>query len=335
MKVSFFELKGWEQEILKNGLRKHKLNFDSEPLTEKNISKVKDADVISVFVYSEIDKKIFDKMKKIKLIITRSAGFDHIDLKECKRRKIVVLNIPRYGENTVAEHTFALILALSRKVHESHLRRLNHDFSIEGLKGFDLAGKTLGVIGTGRIGKHVIRIARGFEMNVLAHTHNPDDFLAEQMDFKYVGLNELLKKSDIITIHVPYCEENFHLIDKNKISMMKKGVILINTARGELVDTESLIEGLETGKVGGAGLDVLEGEKFLREEKEFLYKPEKRKELQQIVENHELLSFDNVVYTPHIAFYSQEALVRIIETTVQYILDFGKGKVDEGAKVCM
>ena len=335
MKVSFFELKGWEQEILKNGLRKHKLNFDSEPLTEKNISKVKDADVISVFVYSEIDKKIFDKMKKIKLIITRSAGFDHIDLKECKRRKIVVLNIPRYGENTVAEHTFALILALSRKVHESHLRRLNHDFSIEGLKGFDLAGKTLGVIGTGRIGKHVIRIARGFEMNVLAHTHNPDDFLAEQMDFKYVGLNELLKKSGIITIHVPYCEENFHLIDKNKISMMKKGVILINTARGELVDTESLIEGLETGKVGGAGLDVLEGEKFLREEKEFLYKPEKRKELQQIVENHELLSFDNVVYTPHIAFYSQEALVRIIETTVQYILDFGKGKVDEGAKVCM
>ena len=335
MKVSFFELKGWEQEILKNGLRKHKLNFDSEPLTEKNISKVKDADVISVFVYSEIDKKIFDKMKKIKLIITRSAGFYHIDLKECKRRKIVVLNIPRYGENTVAEHTFALILALSRKVHESHLRRLNHDFSIVGLKGFDLAGKTLGVIGTGRIGKHVIRIARGFEMNVLAHTHNPDDFLAEQMDFKYVGLNELLKKSDIITIHVPYCEENFHLIDKNKISMMKKGVILINTARGELVDTESLIEGLETGKVGGAGLDVLEGEKFLREEKEFLYKPEKRKELQQIVENHELLSFDNVVYTPHIAFYSQEALVRIIETTVQYILDFGKGKVDEGAKVCM
>src|SRR3989344_4467908 len=306
MKVSFFELKGWEQEILKNGLRKHKLNFDSEPLTEKNISKVKDADVISVFVYSEIDKKIFDKMKKIKLIITRSAGFDHIDLKECKRRKIVVLNIPRYGENTVAEHTFALILALSRKVHESHLRRLNHDFSIEGLKGFDLAGKTLGVIGTGRIGKHVIRIARVFEMNVLAHTHNPDDFLAEQMDFKYVGLNELLKKSDIITIHVPYCEENFHLIDKNKISMMKKGVILINTARGELVDTESLIEGLETGKVGGAGLDVLEGEKFLREEKEFLYKPEKRKELQQIVENHELFSLLHYF----ILFYQESRVLR-------------------------
>src|SRR3989344_8628843 len=335
MKIVFFEVQGWEIPIFKSKLKGYDLSFHMEPLSEENIDRAEKADVISVFIYSKIDKKVIDKLKKVKLITTRSMGYDHIDVGECKRKKIKVSVVPSYGENTVAEHTFALILALSRKIHQSHLRRLNHDFSIEGLKGFDLAGKTLGVIGTGRIGKHVIRIARGFEMNVLAHTHNPDDFLAEQMDFKYVGLNELLKKSDIITIHVPYCEENFHLIDKNKISMMKKGVILINTARGELVDTESLIEGLETGKVGGAGLDVLEGEKFLREEKEFLYKPEKRKELQQIVENHELLSFDNVVYTPHIAFYSQEALVRIIETTVQYILDFGKGKVDEGAKVCM
>jgi len=334
MKVAFFELKGWEKPILKRNLGKHKLYFDSGPLSNKNVSKARDAEIVSVFVYSKVDKNMLGKLRKVKLIITRSTGFDHIDLATCKKRGIVVLNIPRYGANTVAEHTFALILALSRKVHESHLRRLKKDFSIVGLKGFDLEGKTLGVIGAGRIGKHVIRIARGFEMNVLAYARHKDKFLAEEMGFRYVEMDELLEKSDIVSLHVPYSKENHHMINRKAIRNMKKGAILINTARGELVDTAALIGGLKSGKIGGAGLDVVEGEKFLKEEKEFLYKPGKRKALQQIVEDHELLSFDNVVYTPHIAFFSQEALVRIIETSIQHVIDFSKKKIDEAARVC-
>src|SRR3989344_3009853 len=204
MKIVFFEIKGWEKPMIKKALKKHKLFFYHEPLTDKNVKEVKDADIISVFIYSKIDDKLLSMMKKLKLITTRSTGYDHIDVKACKNKKIVVASVPSYGENTVAEHTFALILALSRKVHESHLRRFKGDFSIEGLKGFDLKGRILGVVGAGKIGKHVIRIGRGFEMKVLASDHHPDKFLAEELHFDYVSLEELLKKSDIVTLHVPY-----------------------------------------------------------------------------------------------------------------------------------
>ena len=334
MRIAFFEIQGWEKPILKRMLKKHSLTFFKDPLKLENIEKAKNAEVISVFIYSKLDKKTIDKLPKVKLITTRSTGFEHIDIRECAKRKIDVANVPAYGENTVAEHTFALILALSRNVHKSYLRTLQRDYSIEGLKGFDLKSKTLGVIGSGRIGKHVIRIARGFEMNVLVADKHEDDFLAEQLNFKYVSFNELLKRSDIITLHVPYSKENHHLIDKDTVKMMKKGSILINTARGALVDTAALIYGLDKKILAGVGLDVLEGEEFIKEEKELLYNEKNIKILETLVEDHILLAKDNVVFTPHIAFYSKEALERIIEKTAENILSFVDGKLEKDCVVC-
>jgi D-lactate dehydrogenase len=258
----------------------------------------------------------------LKLVATRSTGFDHIDLEACKENKIIVSNVPSYGENTVAEHTFALILSLSRNIYKAYTRSLRYDFTIEGLKGFDLKDKTLGVIGAGRIGLHVIRIAKGFGMNVLAYDVNQNDLLAEVLGFEYVSLEELLSKSDVITLHVPYNKFTHHLINKDRVKLIKKGAILINTSRGAVVDTEALIEALNKGILAGAGLDVLEGEELIKEEKQLLYDQKKLEVLSNLVRGHILLSKENVVFTPHIAFYSQEALERILEITVQNILTF-------------
>jgi len=260
------------------------------------------------------------------LITTRSTGFDHIDLKVAKLRKITVCNVPFYGENTVAEHTFALILSLSRNIHKSYMKTLRADFSIEGLKGFDIAGKTLGVIGAGHIGLHVIRIAKGFGMDVLAYDTHQDKFLAEVLGFKYVSFKEILRNSDIITLHVPYNKYTHHLINKDTIKLIKKGAILINTARGGIVDTEALIEAIDKEILGGAGIDVLEGEELIKEEKQLLYDKKKLQSLGNLVKGHILLRRDNVVFTPHIAFYSQQALERILDVTVQNIVAFSSDK---------
>jgi len=325
MKIVFYEIHDWEKRHIKNKLKNHKLVFVDEPINEENIKEAKDADIISVFIYSKIDKKVLDKMKKVKMIATRSTGFDHIDVKECKNRKIIVCNVPTYGENTVAEHTFALILSLSRKIHKSYLKMLRNDFTIDDLKGFDLKGKTIGVIGAGHIGLHVIRIAKGFGMNVLVNTLHPDKFLAEIMGFEYVSFEELLKRSDIITLHVPYNKSTHHLINKDNIKLIKRGAILINTSRGGCVDTEALIEALDKGILSGVGLDVIEGEELIKEEKQLIYE-KNRKSLENLIKDHILLSRDNVIFTPHIAFYSQEALERIVETTIDNIISFIEGR---------
>lgn len=325
MKISFFEIKGWEKNFLRKSLPDHKISFFSESLTSKNVKEAKDSEIISVFIYSQCKKEILEKLKKLKFIATRSTGVDHIDLRECQKRKISVSNVPFYGENTVAEHTFALILALSRNIHKSYLRVLRGDFSIEGLKGFDLKGKTIGVVGAGHIGLNVIKIARGFGMNVLAYDIKKDHFIAEVLDFQYVSLDYLFKHSDIITLHVPALPSTYHLINKKNIKMIKKGAILINTSRGSVVETEAIIEALDKGILSGVGLDVLEGEELIKEEKQLLYDKEKIESLKNLVKDHILLAKENVVYTPHIAFYSQEALERILRTTVDNIKAFLKG----------
>ncbi len=321
-KIAFFEIKGWEKKFLKRGLKKHSLEFYNAPLSLSNAKEIKDFDIVSVFVYSKIDKPILEELSQVKLITTRSTGFDHIDLKVCRKRKITVCNVPFYGENTVAEHTFALILSLSRNIHKSYMRTLRADFSIEGLKGFDIAGKTLGVIGAGHIGLHVIRIAKGFGMDVLAYDTHQDKFLAEVLGFKYASFKEVLSNSDIVTLHVPYNKYTHHLINKDTVQLIKKGAILINTARGAVIDTEALIEAIDKGILGGAGIDVLEGEELIKEEKQLLYDQKKLQTLAGLVKGHILLSRDNVVFTPHIAFYSQEALERILDVTVQNIISF-------------
>ena len=234
-KIAFFELEPWEKEYFLKNLKSYKLQFIDKHLNEKNINQITDVDAIGIFIYSAVNRKILDKLPNLKLITTLSTGFDHIDLKECKKRKIAVCNVPHYGENTVAEHTFALILNLTRMIHKAYERTVRGDFSIGGLRGIDLQGKIIGIIGVGNIGQHVIRIAKGFEMKVIAFDKFKNQKLARRLGFKHVSLDYLLKNSDIVTLHVPYGKATHHLISKNVISKMKKGALLINTARGGIV----------------------------------------------------------------------------------------------------
>jgi D-lactate dehydrogenase len=283
------------------------------------------ATILSPFIYSNVSAGVLKGMPKLKLIATRSTGFEHINLTECRKRHIAVANIPYYGENTVAEHTFALILALSRKVHQAYFRTMRGDFSFEGLQGFDLKGKTIGVVGTGHIGIHVIRIARGFAMRVLAYDINRNEFMADTLGFKYVPLEKLLELSDIITLHAPYNPKTRHMINKDNINQIKRRALLINTARGGLVDTEALAQALDKGIISGAGLDVLEGEELIKEERQILSKDFETSRLRTLIENHILMNRENVVITPHMAFNSREAFMRILDTTIDNISAFLSG----------
>lgn len=321
----FFEISGWEQQYVKRRLKNTRVLFVDKPLTKETISKAAGADIISVFIYSRLDRQAIRSVKKAALVTTRSTGFDHIDLEACRKRKITVSNVPFYGENTVAEHTFALMLSISRNIHKAYMHSLQRDYSIEGLKGFDLKAKTLGVIGVGHIGLHVIRIAKGFGMNVLAYDVRPNKYLSEILDFEYGTLEEVLGRADIVSLHVPLLPSTRHIINRETIRYFKKGALLINTSRGELVDTDALLMALDRKILGGAGLDVIEGEQLVMEDSQILADPSNEAKLAGLAKNQMLLGRKDVVYTPHIAFYSQEALERILDTTIQNIAAFQKG----------
>ncbi len=329
--IGFFEIEPWEKKFLKKAFPKDKLVFSTEKLTLKNVNKYKNLDSVSVFIYSKINPELLEKLPNLKLITTRSTGFNHIDLETCRKKKIIVCNVPVYGENTVAEHAFALILGLSRKIVGCVNRTKKGSFDLTGLRGFDLMGKTLGVVGCGNIGKHVIRMAKGFEMNVLAFDLFKDNKFAKKMEFKYVSMDKLLKNSDIITLHVPLNKHTLHLMDKKKFSKMKNGAYLVNTSRGEIVDTNALVNVLKSGKLAGAGLDVLEEECAMMEEKQLLSKHFKKTcNLKTVAQNHALLKMPNVLVTPHNAFNTHEALMRILETTIKNIKGFKSGR-----KICV
>lgn len=327
MKIAFFEAKPWEQEYIKNQLKDIDVVFFDQKLSVENADLAKDAQVISGFVDSQISKEMLAKLPNLKMIATRSTGFDHIDMQACKEKNIIVCNVPFYGENTVAEHTFALILDLSRKIHESIEQVKKEGFSIGGLMGFDLMGKTLGIVGTGHIGMHVARIAKGFEMNVVAFDAKPDKKLAKKLGFAYVTLEDLLKSSDIITLHLPLNAHTEHIINSSNAELIKKGAYLINTARGGLIETAALVNALAKGIVAGAGLDVLEEECYIKEEGELLSSDFSKKcDIRTLLQNHILMEKSNVVITPHNAFNSKEALERILDTTVGNIQSFSKNK---------
>lgn len=318
--IAFFEVRSEERAYLKRHLRPHTLYFFDEPIDEESLERVTDADVISVFIYSRVDAATLRRLPNLRLVATRSTGYDHIDLAYCREHGISVCNVPSYGENTVAEHAFALILSLSRNVHKSYVRMLRNDYSIDGLTGFDLKGKTLGVVGGGHIGMHVVRIAKGFGMDVLVYDVSRQPFLAEVLDFRYAAtLEELLRQSDIISLHVPHNRHTHHLINMDNIRQVKKGAVLINTARGGVVQTEALLWGLENKVLGGAGLDVIEGEELILEEKQLLYKTDNPEKWRAIITSHRILAMDNVVFTPHNSFNSREALTRILDTTIENI----------------
>ncbi|MEK7124249.1 MAG: hydroxyacid dehydrogenase [Patescibacteria group bacterium] len=328
MKLAFFEIENWEVEYLKKELSGFDLSFSSEKLSLENANTAKEANVISIFIDSQIDGRIFSFLPNLKMIAVRATGFDNISIEDAKKNKITVCNVPTYGENTVAEHTFGLILNLSRQIYKSIQSVKEKGFIPDGLRGFDLKGKTLGIVGTGHIGLHVARIANGFEMNVLAFDVAENKKLAKKLEFKYVSLEDLLKNSDIITLHVPYNKNTHHLINSQNINLIKKGAYLINTARGGIIETNALVKALDSGILTGAGLDVLEEECFIKEERQLLTKqfPETCN-IKTMLQNHVLMQRENVIITPHNAFNSKEALERILETTIENIRGFDRGKI--------
>lgn len=287
----------------------------------------RDAEVISIFVCSTITQSILDQFSHLKLIAQRATGYDNIDVKAVNKRNIAVCNVPDYAVPTVAEYTFALLLCLSRKICEASYRVAHENyFSHKNLQGFDINNKTLGVVGTGNIGKNVIKIAQGFGMNIIACDIHPDEAFAEVMNFSYCSFEELLKKSDIITFHVPLNGQTHHLINKKNIYLIKKGAYIINTARGGIIETDALVEALDKHIVAGAGLDVLEEECLTREPLTLLVDnhPEK-KELKAVLENHYLINHPKVIVTPHNAFNSYQAMQRLIIKTIENIQAWEKG----------
>lgn len=326
MKIACFELNDWEKDYFKEKFKDtFEITFFDSPIQENDINTIKQFEIVVVFIYSKLTKETLDSLPNLKLISTMSTGFDHIDIEECKKRNILVSTVPAYGEITVAEHAFALIFAISRRLIESAQRVKEGNFSPEGLTGFDLFGKTLGVIGVGTIGCHVIRIAKGIGMDVLGYKRIPDEKLARELGFTFTDMDNLLSKSDVITIHLPYSQETHHFINKESFGKMKDGVVIVNTARGAILDTEALLNSLNSGKVLGAGLDVLEEEPILREEKELLSRHFDKEELVKTLENHILLNNEKVIITPHNAFNSKEALARILNTTQENVHGFISG----------
>jgi len=326
MRIALFEVsESHDRESLERALAGHDLVFDPHPLMEETADAARGAEAVSVFIHSSVSAAVLERLPALRFVATRSTGFDHVDLEACAARGIAVSNVPHYGENTVAEHAFALILNLARKVHQAWLRTRAGDFSLDGLKGSDLNGKVLGVVGAGRIGLHVIRIARGFGMEVLAYDPAPQPLIAEVLGFRYAALDDLLAQADVVSLHLPLNERTHHLFDDDRFARMKRGVLLVNTARGGVVHTEALLRALDAGIVGGAGLDVVEGEELLAEEEQVLRTPATEAQLRQLLYNHMLMERPNVIVTPHLGWFSHEAGQRILDTTAENLRAFAAG----------
>jgi D-lactate dehydrogenase len=333
MKICFLETEESEQLFFETQLGGLELIFAD------HLQRVEsDVEVLSIYIHFPIDSRVLDRFPRLEMIASRSMGYDHIDLEECGQRNITVSYVPGTDANSVAEHTFALMLALSRRLNE--VRVANHDrkFSYEKLRGFEIKGKTLGIVGTGRVGLRVAHIALAFGMNVIAYEPYRQSLMAEIVGLTYVSLDQLLASSHVISIHTPLTPETLHMLDRGAFAKMRRGVVLINTARGAVIETSALIEALDAGIVAGTGLDVLEEESVMQKEatrimterivehlqtespEEFNIKhPERLKQIQTIIANRNLLARPNVVFTPHVAFNSVEAVERINVLTVENI----------------
>lgn len=323
-KIVFFEVEEWERPFLEKtyGTTAELIH---EPLTEENVKDYADAEIISTFIYSKITKDILSRLPHLKFITTRSTGFDHIDVKAAKEKGVVVSNVPSYGVHTVAEHTFALILALTKKLVPSIEQAKKGDFSLEKLQGIDISGKTLGIIGAGKIGTMVMHIARAFGMHILVLKHHQE--ISDNKNIEYVDLPTLLGKSDIVTLHLPLTPQTKHFINMQNITHFKKGAYLINTARGGLIETQAILEGLEKGILAGVGLDVLEDEMEIKEERELLSSQFMHNhDLKTALMEHILMDRDDVLITPHKAFDTKEAVEEILQDTTRNIESFEKGK---------
>ena len=317
-KIAFFGAKPYD--IASFDKVNEKYNYDIRyykgHLNPNNVVLTQDTDAVCIFVNDTADVAVIDAMvdNGVKLLALRCAGFNNVDLKAAKG-KLPVVRVPAYSPYAVAEYSLALMLSLNRKIHRAYWRTRDGNFSLNGLMGFDMHGKTIGIIGTGKIAKILIRLLKGFGMRILAYDLYPDMKFAGEEGISYVSLDELYRESDIISLHCPLTDQTKYMIDKDSIDKMKEGVMIINTGRGQLINTNDLIEGLKEKKIAAAGLDVYE------EEGEYFYEDKSDKIIDDDVLAR-LLSFNNVIVTSHQAFFTKEALHNIAETTLQNIEDF-------------
>jgi D-lactate dehydrogenase len=328
MRVAVFEAEQWEHDACLLLEPAHRVSCTSAALNERLAHKYADAEIASPFVYSTLNAAVLSQMPNLELIATRSTGYDHIDLGYCRDHGILVCNVPDYGDSTVAEHVFALLLGIARHLAASVERTQRGSFTQSGLRGFELRGKTFAIVGTGRIGKRVIEIAKGFGMRVVAVDVRPDDAAARALGYAYAPLERALAEADVVSLHVPASAETARLISDREFSQMKPGAVLINTSRGSVVDVEALVRALADGKLKAAGLDVLPHEPAIRDEAEIFRKQASPPpyDLKALVANHVLLRFPNVMVTPHNAYNTDEAVHRIIETTLENIEAFARGE---------
>ena len=318
VKILFYDTKEYDKELFEEYNKNYgyeikyletKLNSETAPLAAGY-------DAVCIFVNDIADKETLEILKNcgVKLLVLRCAGFNNVDIKNCPEG-LKVVRVPRYSPYAVAEHAVALLLNVDRKIYKAYQRTKKYNFTLNGLLGFDIHGKTVGVIGTGKIGKVFIQIMKGFGTEVIAYDVYKDEKAAEELGFKYVELDELYRRSDIISLHCPLTEENTNMINKESMDKMKKGVVIINTSRGKLISTEDLIEELGKEKIGGIGLDVYDEEEefFLNDMSNSYY----RNAGLSI-----LLSMPNVVITSHQAFFTKEALNKIGEVSMENIKSF-------------
>ena len=317
-KIAFFGAKPYD--IASFDKVNEKYNYDIRyykgHLNPNNVVLTQDTDAVCIFVNDTADAAVIGAMvdNGVKLLALRCAGFNNVDLKAAKG-KLPVVRVPAYSPYAVAEYSLALMLSLNRKIHRAYWRTRDGNFSLNGLMGFDMHGKTIGIIGTGKIAKILIRLLKGFGMRILAYDLYPDMKFAGEEGISYVSLDELYRESDIISLHCPLTDQTKYMIDKDSIDKMKEGVMIINTGRGQLINTNDLIEGLKEKKIAAAGLEVYE------EEGEYFYEDKSDKIIDDDVLAR-LLSFNNVIVTSHQAFFTKEALHNIAETTLQNIEDF-------------
>lgn len=326
MNVAFFDAKpydriGFDKYIEGTDIR---IKYFQTHLNEDTVSLANGFDCVCVFVNDIVNKVVVDKLYEmgVKMIALRCAGFNNVDTRACFG-KIHVFRVPAYSPYAVAEHAMALLLSLNRHINRAYIRTRDFNFSLAGLTGFDLYGKTIGIIGTGKIGKIFANICRGFGMKILAYDKFPD----QNADLEYVPLSQLLQQSDVISLHCPLNDETFHMVNRDNIQQMKENVVIINTSRGGLIDTEALIEGIKSGHIYGAGLDVYE------EEGDLFYEDMSGHVIQDDTLIR-LIAMPNVIVTSHQAYLTHEALDNIAATTVNNILTFFAGDANAETEVC-
>ena len=321
-KIIFFDIKDYDKEFFKKYEKNYnfEMTFLKVRLTEETANLTKGYDVVCGFANDNINKETIDIMveNEIKLLAMRCAGFNNVSLKDIHNR-FKVVRVPAYSPHAIAEYTVGLILAVNRKIHKAYVRTREGNFSINGLMGFDLDGKTAGIIGTGKIGQILIKILKGFDMKVIAYDLYPNQKAADELGFEYVSLDELYAKSDIISLNCPLTKDTQYMINRRSMLKMKDGVILVNTGRGQLIDSADLVEALKDKKIGAVALDVYE------EEENYFFEDKSN----QVIEDDilgRLLSFYNVLITSHQAYFTKEAVDAITVTTLNNIRDFVEGK---------